>query len=250
MPLNYGFTGQHADATSGLDYFNARYYDPMAGQFISPDSILPGGGYDIFGLSRYAYVEGNPETLIDPSGHCFVVFCAVAAAAGFGVGAVDVAVGLARGSLQVMTDPLGTGLSLAGTTISIGTSVATNPRRAVAGAFAWAAGAVGNLHDRLTTGSWFDRGRAAGQITATIVTLGLPASRLASAARAGVAAEAAPEAETAVYQAVTQGNSFSSLRPTTLYRLNDSNADLLKWVSRAGRIRSRATHRTSWRTSG
>jgi RHS repeat-associated protein len=68
MPTDYGFTGQRADATTGLDYYNARYYDPVAGQFASADSILPGDGYNILGLSRYAYVEGNPEDRTDPSG--------------------------------------------------------------------------------------------------------------------------------------------------------------------------------------
>ncbi|HEY7199067.1 MAG TPA: hypothetical protein VIC57_02590, partial [Candidatus Dormibacteraeota bacterium] len=28
MPTSYGFTGQRADATSGLDYYGSRYYDP------------------------------------------------------------------------------------------------------------------------------------------------------------------------------------------------------------------------------
>ncbi len=79
MPTDYGFTGQHADTASGLLYYNARYYDPVAGQFTSADSLLPGGGLDIFGLSRYAYVAGNPVTRTDPSGHCLVV-CAIAGA--------------------------------------------------------------------------------------------------------------------------------------------------------------------------
>lgn len=73
MPTDYGFTGQHADASTGLDYYNARYYDPMAGQFASADSILPGNGYDVFGLSRYAYVEGNPVIRTDPSGRSTVL---------------------------------------------------------------------------------------------------------------------------------------------------------------------------------
>ncbi len=71
MPTSYGFTGQRADAASGLDYYGSRYYDPLAGQFTSADSLLPGGGYDLWSLSRYAYVEGNPENRTDPSGHCF-----------------------------------------------------------------------------------------------------------------------------------------------------------------------------------
>jgi len=69
MPTTYGFTGQRSDATSGLDYYGARYYDPLAGQFTSGDSMVPGGGLDLWGLSRYAYVEANPEDRTDPTGH-------------------------------------------------------------------------------------------------------------------------------------------------------------------------------------
>jgi RHS repeat-associated protein len=75
MPTDRGFTGQIADSTSGLDYYGARYYDPVAGQFASADSVLPGGGYDIWGLSRYAYVEGNPINHVDPTGHCTTEKC-------------------------------------------------------------------------------------------------------------------------------------------------------------------------------
>jgi RHS repeat-associated protein len=75
MPTDYGFTGQHADAATGLDHYNARYYDPVAGQFTSADTILQGSGYDIFGLSRYAYAEGNPEVRTDPSGHRGNILC-------------------------------------------------------------------------------------------------------------------------------------------------------------------------------
>jgi RHS repeat-associated protein len=69
MPTPYGFTGQRSDATSGLDYYVARYYDSVAGQFTSADSVVPGGGFDTWGLSRYAYAEGNPIIRMDPSGH-------------------------------------------------------------------------------------------------------------------------------------------------------------------------------------
>jgi len=34
-----GFTGQYADAVTGLDYYNARYYDPVAGVFLSADTV-------------------------------------------------------------------------------------------------------------------------------------------------------------------------------------------------------------------
>jgi RHS repeat-associated protein len=50
MPGTFGFTGQRSDAASGLDYYGSRYYDPLAGQFTSADSVLPGGGTDLWGL--------------------------------------------------------------------------------------------------------------------------------------------------------------------------------------------------------
>ncbi len=62
MPTSYGYTGQRADP-SGLMYYNARYYDPSAGQFITADTVQ--------GLNRYAYVAGNPETRTDPTGNMF-----------------------------------------------------------------------------------------------------------------------------------------------------------------------------------
>jgi RHS repeat-associated protein len=69
MPTLLGFTGQRQDLLTGLYYYGARYYDPVAGQFISADTLLPGGGYNPWGLSRYAYVLGNPVSFTDPTGH-------------------------------------------------------------------------------------------------------------------------------------------------------------------------------------
>jgi RHS repeat-associated protein len=63
MPTDYGFTGQRNDATTGLYYYGARYYDPTIGQFTSTDTVLAGG------LNRYGYVGDNPINRTDPSGH-------------------------------------------------------------------------------------------------------------------------------------------------------------------------------------
>ena len=82
MPTAKGFTGQRADNTTGLDYYNARYYDPTLGLFGSGDSVAQGG------LNRYAYVGDNPETRNDPSGHCWIVCAIVAAVATTVVSAV------------------------------------------------------------------------------------------------------------------------------------------------------------------
>jgi RHS repeat-associated protein len=63
MPGSYGFTGQRADSATGLNYYNARFYDPVAGQFAQADTVAAGG------LNRYGYVHGNPETATAPTGH-------------------------------------------------------------------------------------------------------------------------------------------------------------------------------------
>ncbi len=100
MPDSFGFTGQREDAATGLDYYGFRYYDPSAGQFISPDSTLSQNGADLWGLSRYAYVEGNPATKKDPDGHCFPICTMIAGAlVGAAVGAVaSIATQAASGS--------------------------------------------------------------------------------------------------------------------------------------------------------
>jgi RHS repeat-associated protein len=37
MDTAKGYTGQYADTLTGLDYYVSRYYDPVAGIFLSPD---------------------------------------------------------------------------------------------------------------------------------------------------------------------------------------------------------------------
>lgn len=63
-----GYTGQIHDSVSGLDYYNARYYDPVAGVFLSPDNVQG----NTQGMDPYAYVGGNPETRTDPTGQRYV----------------------------------------------------------------------------------------------------------------------------------------------------------------------------------
>lgn len=64
MGTDKGYTGQFQDALSGLDYYNARYYDPAVGQFLSADNVQG----NVQGMNPYAYVHGNPETATDPTG--------------------------------------------------------------------------------------------------------------------------------------------------------------------------------------
>ncbi len=77
-----GYTGQYADAT-GLDYYNARYYDPIVGRFVSADTVQ--GNEQ--GMDPYAYVMGNPETMNDPTGQWMQFAVAIGSIAGLLVGA-------------------------------------------------------------------------------------------------------------------------------------------------------------------
>ncbi|HBO34960.1 MAG TPA: hypothetical protein DD636_09580 [Anaerolineaceae bacterium] len=65
-PTDYGYTGQMQEGD--LYYYGARWYDPLLGRFIQPDTIVPSAqGTQAF--DRYAYVNNNPLKYTDPSGH-------------------------------------------------------------------------------------------------------------------------------------------------------------------------------------
>jgi len=49
-------------------FYNARYYDPGIGRFISPDTIVPDPA-NPQDLNRYSYVRNDPVNHVDPSGH-------------------------------------------------------------------------------------------------------------------------------------------------------------------------------------
>jgi RHS repeat-associated protein len=56
------FNFKEKDANGLYDY-GARLYSPVTGRWLSPDSSLADG------LNRYAYVQNNPVTRTDPTGH-------------------------------------------------------------------------------------------------------------------------------------------------------------------------------------
>jgi RHS repeat-associated protein len=63
------FTGQERDGESYLDFFQARYFSPIQGRFISPDPGSAGANLaDPQSWNGYAYVSNNPLTFTDPSG--------------------------------------------------------------------------------------------------------------------------------------------------------------------------------------
>ena len=64
---NSQYTGRENDG-NGLYYYRARYYDPVLKRFISEDPIGLAGG-----INKFAYVEGDPISLVDPEGRMGVV---------------------------------------------------------------------------------------------------------------------------------------------------------------------------------
>jgi hypothetical protein len=130
---------------TGLDYYGARYYDPAIGVFLSADDVQGNAQ----GMEPYAYVGGNPETDVDPTGHFLwalaALVIAVPVVAGVLGGLADVAIqGLIEGrtpswqeyrdgaeegaliglaslfvALLLMTTPTPVGPALAGLGISI-----------------------------------------------------------------------------------------------------------------------------------
>lgn len=68
---DFYFTGQRLDTESGLMYYNARYYDPSLGRFITPDTIVQAAMSNPQTMNRYSYTGNNPVNRIDPTGHSF-----------------------------------------------------------------------------------------------------------------------------------------------------------------------------------
>jgi RHS repeat-associated protein len=70
LSVSHKYTSQEEDAETGLYYYNARYYNPALGRFISPDTIVP-DPRNSQAYNRYSYVLNNPMIYTDPSGHSF-----------------------------------------------------------------------------------------------------------------------------------------------------------------------------------
>jgi RHS repeat-associated protein len=65
---SFQFAGEQRDASTGLDYLRARYYDSSLGRFVSAD---PFAGFmsDPMSLHNYQYANSNPTRYTDPSGY-------------------------------------------------------------------------------------------------------------------------------------------------------------------------------------
>ena len=66
-----GYTGHKYDADLGLNYMQARYYDPVLGRFMSNDPLATLEHFkegNLLGFNRYTYANNNPYKYTDPTG--------------------------------------------------------------------------------------------------------------------------------------------------------------------------------------
>jgi RHS repeat-associated protein len=89
-----GFTGHVNDVDTGLTYMQQRYYDPVAGRFLSSDPILTDVNNGA-SFNRYNYAMDNPYKWIDPDGRGAI---SAETMLGFGAG---ITIGYAKGELAL-----------------------------------------------------------------------------------------------------------------------------------------------------
>jgi RHS repeat-associated protein len=81
-PFTYAGRDGVVDDGNGLYYMRARYYAPELMRFVQKDPAYAGELGRPQSLNRYAYVEGNPIELTDPTGEWGIVGIAIGAAVG------------------------------------------------------------------------------------------------------------------------------------------------------------------------
>jgi RHS repeat-associated protein len=130
-PTDIGFTGHVHDADTALVYMQQRYYDPIAGRFLSVDPVTT-SAKDGSSFNRYAYANNSPYKYTDPDGQFglvgFAMGAGIEAVAQFAVtGSVsDLTAVAVAGVVGAVTGGIGGVAAKAATSgaISAGTAVA------------------------------------------------------------------------------------------------------------------------------
>lgn len=106
-PVGIGFTGHVNDVQTGLVYMQQRYYEPLAGRFLSVDPVVvdtnSGGSFN-----RYAYAQNNPYRFTDPDGRSPLDVAFLLIDAAKFVGAVYTGQGIKEAAFDLGASALGT----------------------------------------------------------------------------------------------------------------------------------------------
>ena len=91
QPQLLGFTGHVNDIDTGLVYMQQRYYDPVAGRFLSVDPVTTDAESGR-GFGRYHYAENNPYKYTDPDGRSAALAACAAGPVGCAIGVTVTAI--------------------------------------------------------------------------------------------------------------------------------------------------------------
>jgi RHS repeat-associated protein len=135
-----------ADET-GLICLGRRWYDPLVGQFVSPDPMVP-GAFIVGAWNPYVYCLGNPIALFDPSGCSFLSVLEIIGIAILAAACVVAAIwtgGASLVALGVIASNIG-GWLLVGVAVgSLGGAIAGELAAQKAGGNLWAGAFLGAL---------------------------------------------------------------------------------------------------------
>jgi len=69
VPVSSGYTGHAHDPETALVQMQQRYYEPLAGRFLSVDPVTTNARTGAM-FNRYEYANNNPYRYFDPDGRC------------------------------------------------------------------------------------------------------------------------------------------------------------------------------------
>ena len=226
-PTDRRFTGQVSEEAhlGSLYFYNARYYSPAIGRFLSADTIVP-QLENPQAWNRYAYVVNSPLKYTDPSGHCFIILCIVA------IGAAVVSVAAATEAIAYTAEVVQTGSGWDATEYW---NRVTHPRlETVANAAVVVASTVAEPLDYLSTGVQCLTGECSvADVALTVVPGALGAIRksLDQAVDAAQALENASDAARALENAgdaVPHSGLTGGNIPDRIYRAGDPSPSNLR----------------------
>lgn len=147
MPVDEQFTGQRLDST-GLYFYNARYYDPSIGRFISADTLVPSFA-NPQAFNRYSYVYNNPLKYTDPSGH-WGIFSLIGAAIGAVVNTFAYGIGChVSGQSMTMSGFVGAAVTGAIVGAGFGFAAIAGVNTVVGGAITVGTGTIGAVYGNI-----------------------------------------------------------------------------------------------------